>query len=182
MLPYISWPEFGLSEHSCMNNWEVYNKLYINWECCVLSLCSMNIAKNHWVTFKCTVIDISLHLLVPVTFWLWGHILQHFWTTKLYRKLLKTTGNSIYLGWTIPKEGQISPFLLTRPLTFKASTGHHWQSWPKSPIQLRSRCFWKPSHKTPGRLDHLKRPKLPIYYTPTRGSSENWQSLTKTLR
>ena len=28
----------------------------------------MNIAKNHWVTFKCNVIDISLHLLVPVTF------------------------------------------------------------------------------------------------------------------
>ena len=24
-------------------------------------LCSMNIAKNHWVTFKCAVIHISLH-------------------------------------------------------------------------------------------------------------------------
>ena len=29
-----------------------------------LSLCSMNIAKNHLVTFKCTVIVISLHLYI----------------------------------------------------------------------------------------------------------------------
>ena len=34
----------------------------------MLGLCSMNIAKNHWVTFKCTVIVISLHLLVPMTY------------------------------------------------------------------------------------------------------------------
>ena len=26
-------------------------------------LCSMNIAKNHWVRLKCSVIEISLHLL-----------------------------------------------------------------------------------------------------------------------
>ena len=28
----------------------------------------MNIANNHWVTLKCAVINISLHLLVPVNF------------------------------------------------------------------------------------------------------------------
>ena len=67
MLQYISWPEFGLSEQNC-NTTEKSTINYTSTENAVLSLCSMNIAKNHWVTFKCTVIDISLHLLVPVTF------------------------------------------------------------------------------------------------------------------
>ena len=53
-------------EHSC-NTTEKSTKNYVT-ENAVLSLCSMNIDKNHWVTFKCTVIVISLHLLVPVTF------------------------------------------------------------------------------------------------------------------
>ena len=45
----------------------------------------MNIAKNHWVTLKCTVIVISLHLLVPVTF-SFGTIFTAFyfkWTTEI---------------------------------------------------------------------------------------------------
>ena len=63
MLPYISWPEFGLSEQEQEQNCNTTEKSTINYtstENAVLSLCSMNIAKNHWVTFKCTVIDISL--------------------------------------------------------------------------------------------------------------------------
>ena len=71
MLQYISWPEFSLKEqknyeYSCNTT----EKSTINYatENAELSLCFMNIAKNHWVTVKCTVIAISLHLLVPVTF------------------------------------------------------------------------------------------------------------------
>ena len=47
MLQYISRPEFGLYEHSCNTT----EKSTINYatENAVLSLCSMNIAKNHWV-------------------------------------------------------------------------------------------------------------------------------------
>ena len=54
-------------EHCCMNNWRSTTINYTSTENAVLSLCSMNIAKNHWVTFKCTVIVISLHF----------HQLQH---------------------------------------------------------------------------------------------------------
>ena len=70
MLQYISRPEFGLSEqrtdveelnyeHSC-NTTEKSTINYTSTENAVLSLCSMNIAKNHWVTFKCTVYFITL--------------------------------------------------------------------------------------------------------------------------
>ena len=55
MLWYISWPEFGLSEHEQNCNTTEKSTINATTECCVLSLCSMNIAKNHWVR------NISLH-------------------------------------------------------------------------------------------------------------------------
>ena len=61
MLPYISWPEFGLfvQEQNC-NTTEKSTINYTSTENAVLSLCSMNIAKEP--------LGVSLHLLVPVTF------------------------------------------------------------------------------------------------------------------
>ena len=46
MLWYISWPEFGLNEQNC-NTTEKSTINYTSTENAVLSLCSMNIAKNH---------------------------------------------------------------------------------------------------------------------------------------
>ena len=41
------------------------------------------------------------------------------------------------------------------------------------PLELRNTASWEAPHKTPGRLNHSKGPKPPIYYTPiTRSSSE----------
>ena len=139
----------------------------------------MNIAKNHWVTFKCTVIDISLHLLVPVTF--------------SFGTYFTAVVTQIYLRWTISKHStparlQEKHWKLYKsywnhlggpnfhwliPLTFESSTGHHWPSWPKPPIQLRSRWSWGPAHKNTGGLDHSNRPKLPIYYT--LSTSAGWR-------
>ena len=55
MLQYISWPEFGLSMNIPVTATEERSTT-INYatENAVLSLCSMNIAKNYWVTLKCS--------------------------------------------------------------------------------------------------------------------------------
>ena len=99
MLPYISWPEFGLNEHeqNC-NTTEKSTINYTSTENAVLSLCSMKIAKNHWVTFKCTVIHISLHLLVPSDHSYLGQFdsiflqLDYRKTNTKLQKTTKTTG------------------------------------------------------------------------------------------
>ena len=49
----------------------------------------MNIAKNHWVTFKCSVINISLHLLVPSD----HSFLEQFYSILLQLDYRKNTNN-----------------------------------------------------------------------------------------
>ena len=66
----------------------------------------MNIAKNHWVTLKCAVIDISLHLLVPVTF-SFGTYFTTFWNNSTVLVLLMQQFEDFLhlfqLRWTISK-------------------------------------------------------------------------------
>ena len=57
------------------------------------------------------------------------------------------------------------------PPTFEHFSTKLGQSTTKTPPELRNRTPWKQPHKTRGRLDHSKRLKSPIYYTPIRGSS-----------
>ena len=76
MLWYISWPEFGLSEQEHEQNCNTTEKSTINsaTECCVLSLCSMNIAKNLsllsvvWQNFITLVPKLEIH---SSKFFLW---------------------------------------------------------------------------------------------------------------
>ena len=84
MLQYISWPEFGLSEHSCNTT----EKSTINYatENAVLSLCSMNIAKEPLGV----VYFITLTGAMTIAIW---SILQHFTSTRLQENTTNSTEN-----------------------------------------------------------------------------------------
>ena len=113
---------------------EYWRSTTINYatENAVLSLCSMNIAKNHWVTLKCTVCE-TFHY----TYWcLWLLALEHFtaFGTILlqldYRTSLKTL--NIYLGWTISKPKTLlktTEFYLGGPKDFKNSNDSTSEGW-----------------------------------------------------
>ena len=143
----------------------------------MLGLCSMNIAKNHWVTFKCTVIVISLHLLVPVTF-SFRTILQHL---GLHSSSTTVLIHRFYLRWTISKvifnsDGHpsaqhlqttldfISPQKAVTnvrqraecchsvPLTFEASKAMTGSQTPTTQPDLCRRTSWEPSYQVAGQL------------------------------
>ena len=58
-----NWSKVELNRtHPTILLWTTRSTINYATENAVLSLCSMNIAKNHWVTLKCTVIHISLHM------------------------------------------------------------------------------------------------------------------------
>ena len=66
-----------------MNNWRSTTINYAT-ENAVLSLCSMNIAKNHWVTLKCSVRHIFHYTYwCLVTIAILEQFLQHFTSTRL---------------------------------------------------------------------------------------------------
>ena len=58
------------------------------------------------------------------------------------------------------------------PPIFEASTGHHWHSWPKPPIQLQSRCSWDPVHKMAWQLSDPGRSCS--WFTTPLSTSEGW--------
>ena len=153
MLQYISRPEFGLwcrgteqnYEHSCNTT----EKSTINYatENAVLSLCSMNIAKNHWVHF--------ITLTGACDFL----ALEQFSTAFYFNQ--KSTVNStlnLHLDWTILQhyhcnklkifciystlEGWIFTIFALIPPTFEASTATMGSQTPKTWPHLRNTADW----------------------------------------
>ena len=131
MLWYISRPEFGLSEHSCMNNWEVYNKLYIHWECCVLSLCSLNIAKN--LSLLSVVWQHFIALTGAMTIAIWNNfysILRTFWTYSTSTRPSKTTKNHLGRAEFLPIFTRLSELLQARTGTANQNYLHNFVKGP----------------------------------------------------